>query len=114
MFGATDAVKNIYKSKYAYGDYGIAFDGAGSWSSGNDLVGNVIILGVNHGSSSHTDNCKNNFSVLGEGSTDDINGNVGAAEQKSSINFIKGKTKICFSLPYNGDNSYFFVNRKKI
>ena len=51
--------------------------------------------------------------MLGKGPTDDINGSIGAAEKKCSINFSKTKTKFCLSLHYNGDNSYFFVNRKK-
>ena len=37
-----------------------------------------------------------------------------ALEQKFSTNFSKPKTKLCLSLHYNGDNSYLFVNGKKI
>ena len=52
--------------------------------------------------------------MLREGLIDDINGCVDAAEHKFSINFSKAKTKVCLSLHYNGDKSYFFVNRNKI
>ena len=36
--------------------YGIAFDGKGMWSFGNDFTRNVIIFGVDNSSSSHADN----------------------------------------------------------
>ena len=45
--------------------------------------------------------------MLDEGTTDDINGSVGAALKKLSINF--SKAKFCLSLHFNGDNSYLFV-----
>ena len=51
--------------------------------------------------------------MLGEGSTDNINGSVGTVEKKFNINFSKAKTKFCLSLHYNGDNSYLFINEKK-
>ena len=63
---------------------------------------------------SNTDNPKNNFSVLGEEPTDDINDSVCTAERKLSINFSKAKTKFCLSLNYNDFNSYLFVTWKKI
>ena len=63
---------------------------------------------------SDSDIRKNNFLVLGEGSTHDINGSVGAAEQKFDINFSKAKTKFCMSWNFNGDYSYIFVDRKEI
>ena len=70
-----------------------------------------VFFDVDNRSSSHVDNCKNNFLVLGEGPTDDINGTIGTAEKKIGINFIKKKEKI---LLYNDDNSSLFVNRKKV
>ena len=114
MFGATNIVKNSDKSKWVYTGYGIAFDGEGSWSFGNDFDKNVIIFCVDNSSSSHADNHKNNFSMLGEGPTYDINGSFGGAKKKFSINFTKAKKKICFSLHYSHDNDYLFVNRKEI
>ena len=94
---------------------GIAFDGGGLWSFSNDFAGNVVIFYVDNNSSSHADNRKNNFLVLAEGPTYDINGNFGAAEKKKfSIDFSKAKTKAkssCFY--YNDDTSYFFFKQKK-
>ena len=57
--------------------YWIAFDGSDSWSFGNDSARNVRNIDIDNSSSSHTDNRKNNFLVLGEGPTDDINGSIG-------------------------------------
>ena len=46
LFGANNIVKISDKSKYEYSSYGIAFDGLGSWSFGNDFARNVVIFGV--------------------------------------------------------------------
>ena len=92
----------------------IVFDGKSDWSFGNDHARNFIIFGVANSSSSHADNLKNNFSVLGEGDTFGINGSFGAPEEKFIINFSKANTRFCLSLLYNADNSYLFVNGKEI
>ena len=74
LFGATNIVKSGNKTKWVYSGYGVAFDGAVSWSFDNDFPRNVIIFGVDNSSSSHTDNHKNNFLILGEDPTSDIHG----------------------------------------
>ena len=91
-----------------YSGDGIAFDVLGSHSFGNDFARNIVIFRVDNSSSSHAYNRKNNFLVLGEGLTDDINGSIGAVQKKFSINFSEAKTKFCLSFHYNSDNSYFF------
>ena len=80
----------------------------------NDFARNVIIFGIDNSSSSHADNQKNNFLVLGEWPTYGINRNFGEPEKSISIIFGKAMTKCCLSLLYNGDNSYLFVNGKEI
>ena len=97
-----------------YNNYGIAFDGKGKCSFGNDYVRDVVIFGVDNSPSSHADNCKNNVLVLGEGDTFGINGSFGAPEKKFSINFSKAKTKFCLNVNYNEDNCYLFVNGTEI
>ena len=52
--------------------------------------------------------------MLGEGTTNGINGGSGSPENKFSINSSKANTKPCLILHYNGDNSYLFVNGKEI
>ena len=80
----------------------------------NEFDWNVIVFDVDSSSSSHTDNHNNIFLVLDQGATDDIDGSIGVAEKKFSINFRKGKKKKkCLIVHYNGDNSYLLVNRKK-
>ena len=101
LFGVTNIRKNSVKSKRVYTGYGIAFDRGGSWILGNDFAWNAVIFGFVNSSSSHADNRKNDFSVLREGPTYDINGSFGAAEKKFSINFTEEKTKFCLSSPYN-------------
>ena len=108
MFGATNIVKNSDKENYVYRWYGIAFDGKDEWSFGNYSARNVIILGVNNSSSSHYDNRKNNFLILGE--VPRINGTFESPEKKFYINFSKANTKFCLRSHYNHNNSYLFVN----
>ena len=61
LFGATNTVKNSDEEKYVHSGYGITFDIGGSWSFDNESAGNVMILGAENSSSSHTDNRKNTF-----------------------------------------------------
>ena len=69
LFGAPNVVKNSDKEKYVYSGYRITFDSVVSWSFGNDFDKNIIIFGANNSSSPHSDNRKNNFLILSEGST---------------------------------------------
>ena len=64
--------------------------------------------------SSHADNCKNRFLLLGVGDPFGINGSFGVPEKKFSINFCKAKRRFSLSLHYNGHDSYLFVNGKEI
>ena len=89
MFCAACIVKSDDKSNCLYIGYGITFDGVGSWSFVNYYAWNVLTFGVVCSSSSYTDNCEDDFLVLCEGPTDDINGSVNSAEKKFSIIFSK-------------------------
>ena len=82
LFGAARIVKSSNNEKCVYSGYGIAFDGKGTWSIGNDYARNVVTFGVDNSSSSHADNRKNKFLLLGEGDTFGINGSFGAPEKK--------------------------------
>ena len=97
-----------------YSGYGVTFDSAGSWSINNDTAKNVIIFGVDNSSLSYTDNCKNNFIVLGEGPTFWINGSFGSPEEKCTIHFRKAKPVFSLTLKCNADNNYLFVNGNEI
>ena len=114
LFGATIKVKNSDQEKYVFIGYRITFGDEDAWSFGNEFVRNAIIFGVDKSSSSHSDNSKNSFLVLGEGPTYAVNGNFGSQEKKLSINLTKTKKKLCLSLHYTDDNSCLFINRKEI
>ena len=58
----------------------------------------------------HTDSRKNNFLVIGERPTDDINDNVGTAEKEIGINFAKADLSLC----YNSDESYLYMNKGRV
>ena len=74
----------------------------------------MLLVMLFTGSSSHIDNHKINFLVLGEGPAYGINGSFASPEETFSINFTKAKTNFYLSLHYNGNNSYFFANGKRI
>ena len=112
LFGATNIVKNSDKDKWVFTRYKIAFDGEDWWSFGNGITKNLF--GHCSSSSSNFDNLKNNFLILDLALTFGINGGFGLLEKKFCINFTKANTKCSFSLHYNGDNSYLFVNVKEI
>ena len=82
LFGVTSIRKNSDKSKRIYTGYGIAFDHGGLQILSNDFARNVVIFGVVNSSSSHADNWKNDFLVLCEGPTYDINRSFGTPEKK--------------------------------
>ena len=97
-----------------YSGHGIAFDSEGSWSFDNNIARNFRISGANNSLSSHADKRKNNFLVLGKGTTSGIHGRFGIPEKKFSVNFSKANTKFCLTLPYNADYSYLFANGKEL
>ena len=59
------------------------------------------------------DNRKKDILILGKGPTQELEHKL-SAEKMYSINVIKKNTKFCFSLHFNGANSYLFVNGTEI
>ena len=114
LFGAVKLIKNSDVEKYKYSGYDIGFDSRGSFShpSGGDSK-NVIIFGADLSSSAHANNKVNNVFVLGKSFIQGLNSTTIYAEKMYSTNFTVDNKKICFSLHYNGDNSFLFVNGKK-
>ena len=98
-----------------YSGYWIIFDGTDSYNFGNNAFArNVVLFSLDNSSSSHTNNHNNNPLVLGEGSSFGIDGSFGSPDKKDRISFSKVRTRFYLSLHYNDDNSYLFVNGKKI
>ena len=115
LFGAVKLTKSSDMDKYTYSGYGIGFDARGTFSFPSGGFGqNVIIFGDDMSSFVHTDNKKKDISVLGEGSTQGLDGTTLTAEKKYSINFTATRKKMCLNLHYNGANSYLFVNGTEI
>ena len=106
--------KNSDTDKYKYKGYGICFDEGGLFSIRNINNGrNVIIFGVHENSVIHANNKANNIFVMGDTFVQGINDTTLYAEKMYSQNFTRPSTKFVFSLHYNGDNSYLFVNVKQ-
>ena len=64
-------------------------------------------------SSGHIDNKEKDILVLEKGPTQGLEHTL-TAEKMYWINYIVTKRKFCFSLYYNGANSYLFVNGTEI
>ena len=81
LFGATNKVRNSDKEKNVCSGYGTTFDSGDPWGFDNNFARNVAIFGVDNSSSSHADNHKNNFLMLGEGPTCGVHQSFGAPEK---------------------------------
>ena len=67
-----------------------------NWQSfDDDTARKVIIFDVDNSSSSHANNHKNKFLILGKFATFGINGSFSSLEKKFSINFSKANTTFC-------------------
>ena len=73
----------------------------------------VEIFGVNMSSYAKIDNREKNILILCKGPTQGLKHTL-SAEKMYSINFTENNKKFCFSLHYNGGNSYLFVNITEI
>ena len=61
----------------------------------------------------HMDNKKKDLLILGKGPTQGLEHTL-TADKMYSINFTVTKKKFCWSMHYNGVNSYLFVNGTEI
>ena len=89
LFSTIKLVSNAIKSKFTQNGPGIAFDGDGFWSLGNNSAINVVIFGVDNSSSFHTDNRKNNVLVTGEGPTQGISDSTGSAGKNLVLTLVE-------------------------
>ena len=107
--------KNADTSKYKYEGHGICFESTGKFThqEGN-MARNVVIFGVDMADSKHADNKTKNVLVLGGRLIQKIDNATIYAERAFSLNFSIENETFCLSLPYNGDDSYLFVNGKEV
>ena len=95
LFGAIKLTKNTDIDKYVYSGYAIGFDRHGNFSfPGTGLGRNVIIFGVDMGSSTKIDNRKKDI-LIGKGPTQGLEHTL-SAEKMHWINFTEKKQKILF------------------
>ena len=64
----------------------VTFGKAGSWTFDNGIARTLMIFAVDNSSSSHTDNQKNNFLLLGDGPVYVIDESFESLAKKFSIN----------------------------
>ena len=113
LFGAVTLTKNTDIQKHRYSGYGIGFDRRSAFSfPGGGFGQNVLIFGADMSSSAYIDN-KEKKLVLGKGPIQDLEHTL-TGEKMYSINFTVVRKTFCFSLHYNGANSYLFVNGTEI
>ena len=62
----------------------------------------------------HVDNKEKDILILGKGPTQGLGEHSLTAEKMYSVNFTDHRRKCCFSLHYNGVNSYLSANGTKI
>ena len=114
LFGVVTLTKNADIDKYGYSGYGTGFDRKFFFPfPGSGFGQNIIIFGVDMSFSVHVDNKKKDILILVKGPTQGLEHTL-TAEKMYWINFTATKRKFCFSLHYNGANSYLFVNGTEI
>ena len=112
--GVVSLTRNADNDRYKYSVFEIGFDRHGSFSfPGTGLGRNVIIFGVDMSSTTKIDNKKKDILILVKGPTQGLEHTL-SAKNIYSINFTEHNKKLCFSLHYNGANSYLFVNGTEI
>ena len=100
-----------------YNGYGIGFVSPPLFSLPNfDCGKNVIIFGVDMGSSVHINNKKNDILILDKSPTQELDDTMLTAQTQYSINFSRSNGELCLSVPYKckGSNSFLFVNTTNI
>ena len=114
LFGAVKLTKNADPDKYEYNGYGIRLDSRSKFSWLDESNGKKFIFGVDHSSSVHIDKRNKDISILGEGSTQGLEGAIITSEAKYLINFTESEKRFILNLHYNGSNRFLFVNTVKI
>ena len=101
--------------KYKYQGHGIGLNLSGIFSHPDGRNGkNVIIFGVDMTNSKHANKKTKDVLVLGHSLIQKINDATIYAEKMHSSNFTVATKTFSLSLHYSGDDSYLFVNGKKV
>ena len=101
--------------KCKYTGYGIGLDSRSEFLFTDGSYGkNVIIFGADMSSSVHVNNKRKNILTLSEGPTQKLDNTTLTAEAKYLTNCTHSGKKFVLSLPYNGSNSFLFVNATNV
>ena len=111
LLGAVALTNSADIGKYGFSGYGMGFDRRSAFLFQSVGYGqNVLIFGADISSSAHINNRKKDILVLGKGPTQGLEHTL-TAGKIYPINFNVTKKKFCFSLYYNGANSYLLVTK---
>ena len=115
MLGAVKSATNPDPDKYSYSGFGIEFHSCSVFPFPSlDCGKNVISFRVCNSSFLRINNNKDDILVLGKGPPQGLNDATITAEAEYYVNFSKSEWKLCLSLPYNGINSFQFINTAKM
>ena len=108
LFGAVKITNttNSDPDKAQYGGYGIGFDTKGEFTQSDGGEYGKMLLFLVLITSRHPNSKTKHVSVLGKDFVQKINDTTIYAEKMYSPNFTVDNKTFCFSLHYNGDNSY--------
>ena len=103
LLGGVKLTKSSDIDKYQHSGYGLCFDSKGTFlHKDGTFAENVIMVGCDLSSCSHSNNKKNNIPVLGKDFIQRINGTAIYVEKMYSINFTVSRKTFCLSLHHNG------------
>ena len=96
LFDAIKIRKDVNTSHYKYSGYSIGFDAKSSFSFGNSLnTENVMIFDCDMSFSSHANNKANHIYVLGKDFIQGVNGTTIYAEKMYKTDFTEQDKKNC-------------------
>ena len=111
LLGAAKLTKNSCIDKYEYASYGTGFDSKVTFSHSSGGAGvNLVVFGADMSSSVHANTETKSILILGKGLIQGLEYTTLYAEKMYSISFTATRKKLCFSLHYNEEDSYLFVN----
>ena len=110
LFGGVKIQKGATNfEKYKYLGYGVCYDFNDEFTHGsNQNARDLIVFGVS--SSTHSTNKLNNIYVLGKDFIQGLNGTTIHSDEIFKADPSVFEKMYVMSIPYNGDNSYLFIN----
>ena len=89
FFDAVILTSNTIKGDCSYYGHGIVFNGSGLQNFSNEFTQKLVSFDADNSQLKNLEISYNNFLVLGEGPTDEINDKISQREKRFSINFTE-------------------------